>query len=72
MLRRLALALPLAALAGLGALTWWRSHNVGPAQQGARLAGERGCLSCHGPTGRLADPDGSLGIGSVPRSGTTT
>jgi mono/diheme cytochrome c family protein len=35
-------------------------------QRGARLAAERGCLGCHGPAGRLADPDGTLGIGSVP------
>ena len=35
-------------------------------QRGARLAAERGCLGCHGPAGRLADPDGALGIGSVP------
>ena len=35
-------------------------------QRGARLAAERGCLSCHGPAGRLADPDGARGIGSVP------
>ena len=45
---------------------WWRSHNVGPVERGARLAAERGCLSCHGPAGRLADPDGTRGIGSVP------
>jgi mono/diheme cytochrome c family protein len=56
----------LVALAGLGMLVWWRSHNVGPVQRGARLAAERGCLSCHGPGGRLADPDGTRGIGSVP------
>ena len=54
------------AVAGLGTLAWWRSHNVGPVQRGARLAAERGCLSCHGPGGRLADPDGARGIGSVP------
>jgi mono/diheme cytochrome c family protein len=66
MQRRLALALPILALAGLGSVAWWRSHNVGPAERGRRLATERGCLSCHGPAGRLADPDGALGIGSVP------
>jgi mono/diheme cytochrome c family protein len=58
--------LVLLALAGLGTLAWWRPHNVGPAQRGARLAAERGCLSCHGPGGRLADPDGTRGIGSAP------
>jgi mono/diheme cytochrome c family protein len=66
MQRRLALALPIAALAGLGIVTWWRSHNLGPVERGARLAAEKGCLSCHGPAGRLADPDGTLGIGGVP------
>jgi len=66
MRRRLALALPIVALAGLCTVAWWRSHNIGPVERGARLAAERGCLSCHGPAGRLADPDGTLGIGSVP------
>ncbi len=56
----------LAALSGAAGLSWWRSHNVGPVQRGARLAAERGCLSCHGPAGRLADPDGTRGIGTVP------
>jgi mono/diheme cytochrome c family protein len=66
MARRLALVLLIAALAGLGAVAWWRTHDVGPVQRGARLAAERGCLSCHGPAGRLADPEGTLGIGNVP------
>ena len=66
MARRLALALLITALAGLGAVAWWREHDVGPVQRGARLAAERGCLSCHGPAGRLADPEGTLGIGNVP------
>jgi mono/diheme cytochrome c family protein len=63
--RALALAV-LVALPGLGGVAWWRSHNVGPVQRGARLAAERGCLSCHGPAGRLSDPDGDRGIGGVP------
>jgi mono/diheme cytochrome c family protein len=64
---RLALALvPAAGLFGVAGLVWWRSHNLGPVQRGARLAAERGCLSCHGPGGRLADPDGDRGTGSVP------
>lgn len=66
MRRLLAIVVALAALAGAGGLSWWRSHNVGPVARGARLAAERGCLSCHGAGGRLADPDGSRGIGSVP------
>lgn len=66
MARRIALAAVLLALAALGGLGWWRSHNVGPVQRGARLAATRGCLSCHGPGGRLADPEGTRGIGSVP------
>jgi mono/diheme cytochrome c family protein len=66
-IRRVALGLaPLLALCGLLSLSWWRSHDVGPVQRGARLAAERGCLSCHGPAGRLADPEGTRGIGAVP------
>ena len=66
-MRRLLLPLiVLLAVAGIGTLAWWRSHNVGPVQRGARLAAARGCLSCHGAGGQLADPDGSRGIGSVP------
>jgi mono/diheme cytochrome c family protein len=66
MRRLLPVLVALLALAGTGAVAWWRSHDVGPVQRGARLAAERGCLSCHGAAGRLADPDGTLGIGSVP------
>jgi hypothetical protein len=57
-----------AALVGLGVtgLDWWRSHDVGPVQRGARLAAKRGCLACHGPAGRLADPDGAGSVGTVP------
>jgi mono/diheme cytochrome c family protein len=47
-------------------LYWWRTHNIGPVQRGARVAAARGCLSCHSAAGRLADPDGARGIGSVP------
>jgi mono/diheme cytochrome c family protein len=66
-IRRVALGLaPLLALCGLLGLSWWRSHDIGPVQRGARLAAERGCLSCHGPAGRLVDPDGAHGIGGVP------
>jgi len=65
--RRLLLAAaPLAGLFALGGLAWWRSHNVGPVQRGARLAAERGCLSCHGGAGRLADPGGDRGTFGVP------
>ena len=69
MARRLALVLLIAVLFAPVAVAWWRSHNVGPVQRGARLAAERGCLSCHGPDGQRADPDGALGIGSVPSFG---
>jgi len=66
MRRRLATTIALLAVVGVVAVAWWRSHNVGPVQRGARLAAARGCLSCHDAGGRLADPDGTLGIGSVP------
>jgi mono/diheme cytochrome c family protein len=66
MRRRLATTIALLAVVGVAAVAWWRSHNIGPVQRGARLAAARGCLSCHGAGGRLADPDGSRGIGSVP------
>jgi mono/diheme cytochrome c family protein len=59
-------ALGALAVTGTAGLSWWRSHNLGPVQRGARLAAERGCLACHGPAGRLSDPDGDRGIGSVP------
>ncbi len=65
MARRLALLL-IGVLAGLAAVAWWRSRNLGAVQRGARLAADRGCLACHGPAGRLSDPDGALGVGSVP------
>jgi mono/diheme cytochrome c family protein len=55
-----------AALAGAAGLGFWRTHNIGPVQRGARIASARGCVSCHGPGGRLADPDGSRGVGGVP------
>ncbi len=38
----------------------------GPGAAGRPPRGQRGCLSCHGPGGRLADPEGTRGIGSVP------
>ena len=66
MRRLLPVAIVLLAAAGIGAAAWWRSYDVGPAQRGARLAAERGCLSCHGPAGRLADREGTLGVGTVP------
>jgi mono/diheme cytochrome c family protein len=64
--RSLIVAALLAALAAIAGLHWWRTHNVGPVQRGARLAVARGCTSCHGPAGALADPEGSRGIGAVP------
>jgi mono/diheme cytochrome c family protein len=66
MRRLLVVSGALFASASVGAVSWWRSHDVGPAQRGARLAAEHGCLSCHGAGGRLADPDGSLSVGNVP------
>jgi hypothetical protein len=65
-LRLPSVAVLLAAVALASAVYWWRAHNVGAVQRGARLAASRGCLACHGTPGRLADPDGSRGIGTVP------
>jgi mono/diheme cytochrome c family protein len=64
--RRILALTPLVALSALGGLAWWRSHNVGPVERGARVAARRGCLSCHGGAGRRADPEGDRGIGTVP------
>jgi mono/diheme cytochrome c family protein len=61
-----ALAFLTAALAAAAGVAWWRGHAVGEVERGARLASSTGCLACHGPAGRLADPDGALGVGSVP------
>jgi mono/diheme cytochrome c family protein len=47
-------------------VAWWRGHDIGPVRRGFVVAAERGCLSCHGAGGRLADPDGTRGIGTVP------
>jgi len=64
--RLLALAVPVAGLVGFSGLGWWRERAVGDVERGARVAAASGCLSCHGPAGRLADPEGTRGIGSVP------
>ncbi len=66
MSRLLLVPLAVVATAGVGAVEWWRSSDVGPTQRGARLAAELGCLGCHGSGGRLADPDGTLRVGTVP------
>jgi len=62
----LALAIPVAAVAVGVAVEQWRGHAVGDVQRGARLAAASGCIGCHGPAARLADPDGTRGIGPVP------
>jgi mono/diheme cytochrome c family protein len=62
----------LALLAGAGALgfvAWWRGHGIGPVRRGLQAASAHGCLSCHGAGGRLADPEGTRGIGTVPGFG---
>src|SRR5512135_3513089 len=66
MSRLLLVPLAVLAAAGVGAVEWWQSSDVGPAQRGARLAAGLGCLGCHGRGGRLADPDGTLRVGTVP------
>jgi mono/diheme cytochrome c family protein len=63
---RFSLGLLLAVAGGIAGLIWWRGHGVGDVQRGARLAAANGCLGCHGPSGRLADPDGTRMIGPVP------
>ncbi len=64
--RPLLVSVVLLGTASAGVVDWWRSHDVGPVQRGARLVAELGCLGCHGQGGRLADPDGTLRVGSVP------
>jgi mono/diheme cytochrome c family protein len=61
--------LPLAILApavAVACVAWWRGHDIGPVRRGFTVAAARGCLSCHGAGGSLADPDGTRGIGAVP------
>jgi mono/diheme cytochrome c family protein len=61
------LVLAAAAVAcALSCVAWWRSHGIGPVRRGFEAASQRGCLACHGTGGRLADPDGTRGVGSVP------
>ncbi len=69
MSRLLLVPVALLVTAGVGAVELWRSSDVGSVQRGARLAAELGCLGCHGPGGPLADPDGTLGVGTVPSFG---
>lgn len=66
MLQKLVVFVAAPALVALATLHWWRTRDVGPAQRGARLALEHGCLGCHGPAGSASDPDGDRGIGAVP------
>jgi mono/diheme cytochrome c family protein len=54
------------AVAAAAGVTWFRTHNLGPVERGARLAAANGCLGCHGSAGSLADPDATRGVGSVP------
>ena len=63
---RVLLALAVLALAVAVGVDWWRTHAIGDVGHGSRLAVASGCLACHGPAGRLADPDGARGIGTVP------
>ena len=60
------LLLPLAALGAAAGFAWWRGHGIGPVRRGSDVASAHGCFSCHGPGGRLADPEGTRGIGTVP------
>lgn len=65
--RRFLFLLAVLATAGAAAgFAWWRGHGIGPVRRGFDAASAHGCLSCHGPGGRLADPEGSRGIGTVP------
>lgn len=67
-LRRAALVLvPLVCLAaGALGLRWWRTHGIGPVQRGWAVASERGCLACHGPSGRRTEDANGPQIGTVP------
>ncbi len=53
-------------VAAVAGLHWWRTGDIGPVQRGFRAAVDRGCLSCHSPSGAAADPEGERGIGAVP------
>ena len=69
MTRRLLFPVLATALAAAGAVAfvaWWRGHGIGPVRRGFEVASAHGCLACHGKGGRLADPEGTRGIGTVP------
>jgi len=61
----LLLTVATAVVGGVAFVQWWRTHNIGPVRRGAVLAAEHGCLSCHGPAGRPADPH-PAGTGGAP------
>lgn len=64
--RALLLLFPLAAAGAWAGFAWWRGHGIGPVRRGLDAASAHGCFACHGPGGRLADPEGTRGIGTVP------
>ena len=68
--RRLAWTIALGLLAVVAAVSlpalvreWWAVRASNPVRRGARLAGELGCFSCHGPhgAGGVADPTATTG-----------
>jgi mono/diheme cytochrome c family protein len=61
------IAIPLLGLVlGATGVRWWRSHGIGPVQRGWTVASKRGCLACHGPSGRHQEVAEEGQIGVVP------
>ena len=61
------IAIPLLGLVlGSTGVRWWRSHGIGPVQRGWTVASKRGCLACHGPSGRHQEAAEESPIGVVP------
>jgi mono/diheme cytochrome c family protein len=49
-----------------GSLYYFRTHNIGPVERGARVAHAVGCFTCHGAGGAHGIPDPGHALGDVP------